>query len=53
MAFNPTFYREHRDLANALADALWSGQSTVEQFGYHEEARLTGRVGEGAGKVRH
>ena len=41
MAFNPTFYREHRDLANALADALWSGQSTVEQFGYHEEARLT------------
>jgi pimeloyl-ACP methyl ester carboxylesterase len=41
MAFNPTFYREHRDLANALADALWSGQSTVEQFGHHEEARLT------------
>jgi len=41
MAFNPAFYREHRDLANALADALWSGQSTVEQFGYHEEARLT------------
>ena len=41
MAFNPAFYREHRDLANALADALWSGQSTVEQFGYHEEARVT------------
>src|SRR6266436_5334832 len=41
MAFNPAFYREHRDLADALADALWSGQSTVEQFGYHEEARLT------------
>jgi pimeloyl-ACP methyl ester carboxylesterase len=41
MAFNPAFYREHRDLATALADALWSGQSTVEQFGYHEEARLT------------
>src|SRR4030095_4736342 len=32
MAFNPAFYREHRDLANALADALWSGQSTAEQF---------------------
>jgi pimeloyl-ACP methyl ester carboxylesterase len=41
MAFNLTFYREHRALATALADALWSGQSTVEQFRYHEEARLT------------
>jgi pimeloyl-ACP methyl ester carboxylesterase len=41
MAFNPAFYREHRDLANALADALWSGQSTEEQFGSHEKARLT------------
>jgi 3-oxoadipate enol-lactonase len=41
MAFNPDFYREHRDLARALADALWSGQSTVEQFRYHEQARLT------------
>jgi pimeloyl-ACP methyl ester carboxylesterase len=41
MAFNPAFYCEHRALATALADALWSGQSTVEQFRYHEEARLT------------
>jgi 3-oxoadipate enol-lactonase len=41
MAFNPDFYREHRDLAARLADALWSGQSTVEQFGYHEQVRLT------------
>jgi pimeloyl-ACP methyl ester carboxylesterase len=41
MAFTPAFYREHRDLATALADALWSGQSTVEQFRCHEEARLT------------
>ncbi|HEY7322193.1 MAG TPA: alpha/beta fold hydrolase [Candidatus Binatia bacterium] len=41
MAFNPVFYRAHRDLADALANALWSGQSTVQQFGYHEEARLT------------
>ena len=41
MAFNPDFYREHRGLATRLADALWSGQSTVEQFGYHEQARLT------------
>jgi pimeloyl-ACP methyl ester carboxylesterase len=41
MAFNPVFYHAHRDIADALANALWSGQSTVQQFGYHEEARLT------------
>lgn len=41
MAFNPAFYREHRDVATTLADALWSGQSSVVQFRYHEEARLT------------
>jgi len=41
MAFNPRFYREQRDIVSALADALWSGQSTPEQFGRHEEARLT------------
>ena len=41
MAFSPLFYREHRDLAAALSDALWSGQTTVEQFRYHETARLT------------
>jgi 3-oxoadipate enol-lactonase len=41
MAFNPNFYRAHRDVASTLSDALWSGQSTVEQFRLHEEARLT------------
>jgi 3-oxoadipate enol-lactonase len=41
MAFNPAFYREQREVADALADALWSGQSTVEQFGHHEQARVT------------
>ena len=41
MAFNPKFYRDRRDVADALAAALWSGQSTVEQFRLHEEARLT------------
>ena len=41
MAYNPDFYRQHRDLAAALADALWSGQSTVELFRLHEAARLT------------
>ena len=41
MAYNPEYYRAHRDLAAALAEALWSGQSTVEQYRIHELARLT------------
>ncbi len=41
MAYDPEYYRQHRDLAWALADALWSGQSTVEIFRRHEAARLT------------
>lgn len=41
MGFTPSFYRGHRELAAELAQALWSGQSTVEQFRRHEQARLT------------
>jgi 3-oxoadipate enol-lactonase len=41
MAFNPKFYREHGDVVMALANAVWSGQSTVEVFRRHEAARLT------------
>ena len=41
MAFNPEFYREHPEVVAALADAVWSGQSTVEMFRRHEDARLT------------
>jgi len=41
MAFNPSFYHANREAAAALADALWSGQSTVEMFRRHERARLT------------
>src|SRR5215510_7419196 len=41
MAFNPKFYREHSDVVMALANAVWSGQSTVEVFRCHEDARLT------------
>jgi aminoacrylate hydrolase len=41
MAFNPNFYREHGAVVMALADAVWSGQSTVEFFRRHEDARLT------------
>jgi peroxiredoxin len=41
MAFNPNFYRQRGDVVAALADAVWSGQSTVEMFRRHEDARLT------------
>ena len=41
MAFNPQFYREHGDVVAALADAVWCGQTTVEMFRRHEDARLT------------
>ena len=41
MAFNSKFYRQHGDVVMALADAVWSGQSTVEVFRRHEDARLT------------
>jgi len=41
MAYNPDFYRDHRNLAASLAEALWSGQSTVQQYRTHELARLT------------
>jgi pimeloyl-ACP methyl ester carboxylesterase len=41
MAFNPKFYRDHPEVVAALADAVWSGQSTVAMFRCHEDARLT------------
>jgi 3-oxoadipate enol-lactonase len=41
MAFNSVFYREHNDVVAALADAVWLGQSSVEMFRCHEDARLT------------
>lgn len=41
MAYNPEFYQTHREQAKTLAQALWSGQSTVEQYRIHELARLT------------
>ncbi|HEY7322194.1 MAG TPA: alpha/beta hydrolase [Candidatus Binatia bacterium] len=41
MAFHPEFYREDGDVVKALANAVWSGQSTMEVFRRHEDARLT------------
>lgn len=41
MAFDPRFHRERPDVVAALADAVWSGQSTVAMFRRHEGARLT------------
>jgi 3-oxoadipate enol-lactonase len=52
MAFNPQFYRQRGDVVAALADAVWSGQSTVEMFRCHEEARLTWDTLAKAGEVR-
>jgi 3-oxoadipate enol-lactonase len=52
MAYNPDFYRHHRELAAALADALWSGQSTVEMFRRHEAARLSWDTVAEAGKIK-
>jgi 3-oxoadipate enol-lactonase len=40
-AFNRDFYRSHPETVKALADAVWSGQSTPEVFRRHEDARLT------------
>ena len=51
MAFNPKFYREHGEAVAALADAVWSGQSTVEMFRRHEAARLTWATLAKAGEV--
>ena len=52
MAFNPSFYHEHRHVAARLADALWSGQGTPEQFQRHEHARLTWKPLQQAPAVR-
>jgi pimeloyl-ACP methyl ester carboxylesterase len=41
MAFSRDVYREHGDVVTALADAVWSGQTSVEVFRRHEDARLT------------
>lgn len=41
MAFSPQFYRQNPHVVAALADAVWFGQSTVEIFRKHEDARLT------------
>jgi len=41
MAFNANFYRHNPDIVRALADAVWRGQSSVEMFRRHEDARLT------------
>jgi 3-oxoadipate enol-lactonase len=51
MAYNPGFYRQHRDVGASLAQALWSGQSTVEQYRIHELARLSWDTFEAAPKI--
>ena len=52
MAYDADFYREHRDVAAELAEALWSGQSTPELYHLHEQARLTWDTLAAAPKVK-
>jgi 3-oxoadipate enol-lactonase len=41
MAFNEQFFKERRDVVQALSDALWARQTSPEQHQYHYEARRT------------
>jgi pimeloyl-ACP methyl ester carboxylesterase len=52
MAFSPQFYRQNPRVVAALADAVWSGQSTVDIFRKHEDARLTWDTLANAAKVK-
>jgi pimeloyl-ACP methyl ester carboxylesterase len=40
-AFSAGFYRDHRDVVRALAQALWERQAEVEYYLHHHEARRT------------
>jgi pimeloyl-ACP methyl ester carboxylesterase len=40
-AFSASFYRDHRDVVRALAQALWERQAEPEYYLYHHEARRT------------
>ena len=52
MAFSPQFYRQNPRVVAALADAVWFGQSTVDIFRKHEDARLTWDTLANAAKVK-
>ena len=39
MAFSSGFYREHREIVEALAQALWERQGSPEHYHHHQEAR--------------
>jgi pimeloyl-ACP methyl ester carboxylesterase len=41
MAFSSIFFREHPEVVQALAQALWERQGTAEYFRYHVAARHT------------
>jgi pimeloyl-ACP methyl ester carboxylesterase len=41
MAFDPSFFRAHPEIVKALSNALWERQTSLEQHGYHFEARRT------------
>lgn len=52
MGFSSGFYREHREVVEALAQALWEQQGSAEHFHYHQEARRTWDALANAGRVR-
>jgi pimeloyl-ACP methyl ester carboxylesterase len=51
MAFHAKFFREHKDVVQALSDALWRRQTSPEQHRYHYEARRTWDTLAAAGKI--
>jgi pimeloyl-ACP methyl ester carboxylesterase len=52
MAFGADFYRTHREVVEALSQALWARQTSPEQFRYHSAARRTWDTLGNAGKIR-
>ena len=52
MAFSSGFYREHREIVEALAQALWERQGSPEHYHHHQEARRTWDTLANASRVR-
>jgi pimeloyl-ACP methyl ester carboxylesterase len=52
MAFSSSFYREHRQVVVALAQALWEQQGSPEHYHHHQEARRTWDTLANASRVR-
>jgi pimeloyl-ACP methyl ester carboxylesterase len=51
-AFSPAFYRDDRDVALALGEALWRGQPREEVFARHASARASYELGSWVEELR-